>query len=370
MIYIDPLEKDSSFSHAVVYISAHMKIYTMRVLMFALAMLSPSLHAKTKYLFTDLGSFAATALNDRGQAAGVEAIASGGEHAAIYSGGRIRDLGTLGGASSQAASINNLGQVVGSADLTGSVKKHAFLYQNGVMQDLGTLGGDNSYAWAINDFGVVVGDSETTDGTRHAFLYQNGHMKDLDTMGSDYSSAKGINLLGRIVGQYQIPGTSYPHAFLYDKGAMHDLGTFPTGGSDGFSGATAINDLGVVIGDSLSQNGGIYAFVSFRGKMQDLGSLYGWDSYTSALNDRGQIVGQLFDYLMNESVYFHAFLYENGQMQDFNNIVSPPNLNGKSGWTWWGANAVNNLGQVILDAINGEHHRSVLLTPISLGKID
>jgi probable HAF family extracellular repeat protein len=352
--------------------NSFMKLLAPRILLFltTFAWFAPSLRAKTNYFVTDLGSFQATSLNDRGQVAGTLTISSGVKHAAVYSGGRIQDLGTLGGSSSEASSINNLGQVVGWADLTGSLKSHAFLYQDGKMLDLGTLGGDNSSALAVNIFGAIVGVSDKTDGSQHAFLYQNGHLKDLDTMGSDQSSATGINLSGQIVGQYHVPGFSYPHAFLYERGAMHDIGTFPATGGNGFAAATAINDFGVIVGESLAQSGGIYGFVRYRGTMHNLGSLYGWDSYTSALNNRGQIVGQLFDYLQDKSPYFHAFLYQNGQMQDFNNIVSPPKLNGQDGWTWYGASAVNILGQVILDAINGEEHRSVLLTPTSWRNMD
>src|SRR5262245_17966926 len=70
---------------------------------------------------------------------------------------RVVDLGTLGGASSEATGLNNSGEVVGwSRDETGAAR--AFLYRDGAMVNLGTLpGGSASFATAINDLGQVVG---------------------------------------------------------------------------------------------------------------------------------------------------------------------------------------------------------------------
>src|SRR5947209_3411970 len=50
----------------------------------------------------------------------------------------VTDLGTLGGGSSTANSVNDLAQVAGSS-LTASGVEHAFLFSDGKLMDLGTL---------------------------------------------------------------------------------------------------------------------------------------------------------------------------------------------------------------------------------------
>ena len=73
-----------------------------------------------------------------------------------------------------ARDINDLGDVVGTANAGGVDLGHAVLWTNGVVRDLGTLGtGSYSDGWAVNNNGQVVGSSYTNGASFgvHGFLY-------------------------------------------------------------------------------------------------------------------------------------------------------------------------------------------------------
>ena len=206
------------------------------------------------------------AVNSFGEVAGYSLTDDGATHAFLHSGGsadyedygNMTDLGTLGGSNSYAYGINDSAEVVGAAEIGGGfVYVHAFLYTNGTMTDLGTLGGDESQANGINNSGQITGWAEIPgDLYTHAFLDENGTMTDLGTLGGLDSQANGINAAGEVVGNSTYDFTTSEHAFFYDDGTMYDLNTLAAaylsnGSTPGFislNSATAINDLGQIIG--------------------------------------------------------------------------------------------------------------------------
>lgn len=109
----------------------------------------------------------ALAVNDAGVIVGYQNNVSGSPHAAIFDGnGGFQDLGAFGLSDSQAMDVNESGMIVGTAfgdDGTGNFLNKAFVYADGQMYDLSALLVDGTgwemlfEAASINDVGQIVG---------------------------------------------------------------------------------------------------------------------------------------------------------------------------------------------------------------------
>jgi probable HAF family extracellular repeat protein len=163
----------------------------------------------------------------------------------------MTDLGTLGGRWSDAAAIDDQGQIVGSS-ATRSGDSHAFLWQAGNMTDLGTLGGQDSEAVAVNEHGQVIGVSATAGSPRQmtrAFLWQNGKMIDLGVSVDPYRISLEMNG-GEVVGATG-PGNE-PTGFVWSGGKAISLGTsIPTG----------VDSRGDVVGGTAARSFREHAFI-------------------------------------------------------------------------------------------------------------
>jgi probable HAF family extracellular repeat protein len=153
-----------------------------------------------------------TDIDAAGRVVGYSPKADAFYHATRWTNGVPFDLGVLPGeetnqwATSYARATNDAGDVVGQASF-GLSQNHAFLYRDGTMRDLGSLGGPSSDAAAINRLGQVVGTSMIDPGHVHAFVWDEASgLRDLNTLidpasGWVLRTATGINDAGVIIGQ-------------------------------------------------------------------------------------------------------------------------------------------------------------------------
>jgi probable HAF family extracellular repeat protein len=322
---------------------------------------------------------------------------------------RLTDLGHLsGGWESEAAAINNLGQITGNANYrysSGKEFRYAFFWQEGSgMQNLGTTGGLwYSIGSGIDDTGQVTGHSYNASGPFTSFLWQAG--TPIAEIGS--FRANGINNVGQVVGYsdahnlgvvwqagditvldppedhdgYRFTGTAangandigqvvggarfwaydpYPytyqslHACVWNHGVVVDLD--PITGRNEASVAWGVNDGGQIVGH---KNNIAHLWNGGPGGIS-LGALSGdTQSFAYAINNHGQIVGQ-------SGGTATAVLWEGGIIYDLNSQV----ICGDEWVHLAAAKDVNDEGQIVgvgrfYQGTYGPYDHGFLLTPVA-----
>jgi probable HAF family extracellular repeat protein len=198
----------------------------------------------------DLGTLGGDTSIAYGINIGGQVVGSSNNQAFLYN-GTMQGLGTLGGIDSEARDINASGVIVGWSWTSSGGPEHAFIYSGGSMHDLGTLpGGNYACALRINAGGEVTGNAVNNLGNYRAFLYNGTSMQDLGTLsGFDNSWGIGINDAGEVVGAVTTSSGSVYHAMLDVGGTMYDLNTL-VGNLGGLtlSEAEGVNDSGSIVG--------------------------------------------------------------------------------------------------------------------------
>jgi probable HAF family extracellular repeat protein len=331
-----------------------------------------------------LNSSYAFALNESGTIVGIsedgtidpatgypETVAVAWQH------GSLTNLGTLGGAQSVAAMVNNRGQIAGWAmndipdpfssgieflgfggSWPGTTQVRAMLWDAAGGHDLGTLGGPSAVGSSINQAGQIIGQSYTNNTpnpstgipTVDAFIWERGKMTDLGTFGGNITVPFAINNRGEVVGQGNLPGDQAAHGFLWSHNQLTDLNL---GGI--IAAANWISDSGEVVGFSNLPGDQVYhAFTWSRQQITDLGTLPGHQcSKAFGVNSHRQVVGYSYgtcDVFETRS----AFISENGEpMADLNSLVQPP-----SDFHIYNAWFITERGEIVAQGLlpNGEFH--------------
>ena len=229
--------------------------------------------------------------------------------------------------------------------MTGSAQLAALPPVTYTIKGLGVLPGDGASTGAgLNNWGNAVGSSITIDPV--AFMperpvwFTKGTIRALPTLGSEPpglfdGSAVAINDGGIAVGVVFNP-KSPTHAAAFSPGGVTDLGVVIP---DQNSYATAINNPGQIVGYTpvaMDFNGFFTHAVLYAGggQIADLGALPGArDSFAMGINDQGTIVG----FASTADNATHAVVFAQGQVID---LGVPPD--GASS----AAYAVNAQGQI------------------------
>lgn len=216
---------------------------------------------------------------------------------------------------------------------------------NDLMTDLGSLGGSSSYATSLNETGQVTGWGYTASGGRDVFVWDaTAGMRDLGNWNA-YPSPSQINDAGQIAGYRSGPHGDIQAVLGNSAGGFSLLGALP-GDNGGY--AAGINTAGQVVGVSgyLSAGGMRYTFIPHQGFLWQNGAMTGLGMPSAtAINNLSQVVGG------------HD-LWINGTVTDLNNLLNP-----SSGWVITSTTGINDASQIVGQAtLNGQTH-GFLLTP-------
>jgi len=311
---------------------------------------------------------------------------------------RVIDLGTLGGSVSAANTINNLGWAMGGS-VNSSGNQIATLWLYGLQIPLGTVGAgaQSNVEWPNkNNFGLITG--ITNNGKPDplgesfscpavglipgyscvAFAWQYGQMTQLPGLGGDNSIGAGDNDGGQIVGWAENavhdpscagvsagngadpPGTQYLQfeaaVWQKDRSGNWRVKQLPPYSTDPDSAATAINDLGQIVGISgrcdvaLGSYSAIHSVLWQNGKPINLGSLGGsaWNTPES-INNRSVVVG--FDNgpndVINGQLQFRFLAYVWTKQSGMVSLGTLPSLSGSGRDAMSEATDINDEGQIV-----------------------
>jgi probable HAF family extracellular repeat protein len=281
------------------------------------------------------------------------------------------DVGTLGGASTEAVTVDDQERVLGTSERADHSMR-AFVWQGGVMRELSADGGavsyaprpgggfagwlrtdpqallvwDNADAAAVRypvdgvagqaDGGSFAGIDDLGDIFVHAYdtfhiwtlVLKNGAWQELGNLDPAYRETQVFGIAGgRAVGESHVRQDGpwdITHAFIWENGVIRDLGQiepvacYDTADTDcSISAARDINEAGVVVGWIAAEDRGPpRAFRWENGVMTDLGVFPGEVTWAIAIDCNGRIAG----YGISPAGEYHGWLWVDGVARDLGSL--------------------------------------------------
>jgi probable HAF family extracellular repeat protein len=220
--------------------------------------------------------------------------------------GRYTRIDVPGALATNAAKINNRGQIVGvysdtSPDLgdrpdsdptAPTYKLRGFLLdKHGRFTRLDFPGSRSSQAFGINDRGQVVGEYKDSAGKFHGYVWERGRFTTIDVPGATATSAFGINNRGQILFSYGDDRSPL-------RGAVLSKGVFTRFDVPGVPGILpfGLNDRGQIVGVSgdpadPSTARGFLLAKGAKGPFTTISRPGAPVTVPTGINNRGQIVG-------------------------------------------------------------------------------
>ncbi|MEK8034506.1 hypothetical protein AACH06_27060 [Ideonella sp. DXS29W] len=196
-----------------------------------------------------------------------------------------------------AYAISDNGNIAGYGRLSGSKTTATFLAPHGgkpVVMDGSQSAGSGRID--VNDAGEVTGNHLDHQSVQGALWLADGTLVDLGTLAGcdafkplDYTSPGGLNGPGDVLFHLHCSrqGVAIDAPVVWQQGTLSVLPTL--GGTHTYS--SDLNDAGQVAGSSEQADGSRRAFIWHNGTMTSLGTLGGLNSYGSAISELGHVAG-------------------------------------------------------------------------------
>ncbi|WP_298231704.1 hypothetical protein [uncultured Azohydromonas sp.] len=276
------------------------------------------------------------------------------ERSYLWRGGRLHDLGAWGFGT---LTLNERGEVAGTR-LMDDGRRLPFVWRDGRFIDpLAGLGASAGEAHDINESGHVVGEA---DG--RAFVWDGTRSRYLDIPGTTAASALAINDRGVIAGGLSRAGDQWleERGYLLRDGQVQTLPEPILFEWTGAYRATEINNAGSTIVSWDDHNWGEYGSTLYVGGTRfDLG--YG--TFARDINEHDWAAGYSVFEVQWDEYEFSALVFHDGQRLSVSKMLTPE---ANARWDWLEyVSAINDRGQLLGDGrlADGRTH-AFIATPV------